>query len=36
MAVGSFLVVAIGISAALGKLVARGLMHKDLKAPIFW
>ena len=31
MAVGSFLPLAIGIAAALGKLHARGLVHRDLK-----
>ena len=31
MAVGSFLPLAIGIAAALGKFHARGLVHKDLK-----
>ncbi len=31
MAVGSFLPLAVGIAAALGKLHARGLVHKDLK-----
>ena len=31
MAVGSFLPLAVGIVAALGKLHARGLVHKDLK-----
>ena len=31
MAMGSFLPLAVGIAAALGKLHARGLVHKDLK-----
>ena len=31
MAVGSFLPLAVGIAVALGKLHARGLVHKDLK-----
>ncbi len=31
MAVGSFLPLAVGIAASLGKLHARGLVHKDLK-----
>ena len=31
MALGSFLPLAVGIAAALGKLHARGLVHKDLK-----
>ena len=36
MAVGSFLTLAVGIVAALGKLHAHGLVHKDLKPSHLW